>query len=126
MPPSSYEAAEAGTIYAIRLIGAFREDYGLIEIRPTVPEWVSISKETRAAQSALKAGRSKEASRRDDYDALMAHFRTLVPRCETITAARDEMNKRLEARRTQTIRWYCGTVIALSAVVVTLIVAIFW
>jgi hypothetical protein len=93
---ASYEACEAGNLFALGIIAKFKEDYATISVDGTVPDYTGLLKKAKAAQKSVEQGRQNGLDRADDHTVRIDAFRELRECAETLELAREEMNKKID------------------------------
>ena len=121
---ASYEAAEAGVMTALDRIMIFKEDYRLVTITDCIPDWIEILDRCDQYKNALARSRNKGDDRSEDYENHMDAFDYLVTICRRLDVAREEMNKKIIFQTTETRRFLLKAVLAVVAIVVSLIVGL--
>ncbi len=96
---ASYEACEAGNLFALGIIAKFKEDYATIPVDGTVPDYTGLLKKAKTAQKSVEQGRQNGFDRADDHTIRIAAFRELRECAETLELAREEMNKKSDPGR---------------------------
>jgi len=108
---SIFEAAEAGIISALDMIAIFQDDYKSVTISDIVPDYHTINKNAREAQSLLEQNRERGtdgATLHDDYSVLFDRLTTDVAILEE---HRDELNKKMRIDRLHVLRyWFAITI----------------
>jgi hypothetical protein len=96
---ASYEACEAGNLFALGIIAKFKEDYATIPVDGTVPDYTGLLKKAKAAQKSVEQGRQNGFDRADDHTVRIDAFRELRGCADTLELAREEMNKKNDPGR---------------------------
>jgi hypothetical protein len=119
---ASYEACEAGNLFALGIIAKFKEDYATIPVDGTVPDYTGLLKKAKAAQKSVEQGRQNGFDRADDHTVRIDAFRKLRECAETLELAREEMNKKIDpasvARKTLWIAIF-GIIVAIAIAIWT-------
>ncbi|MBC2836205.1 hypothetical protein [Paragemmobacter straminiformis] len=117
---ATYEASEAGILFAFDRIDLFKQDYRKVMISSVVPDWSDIlalcADVTQRIAEAREAGEDKTPDH-SDFERL---FERLVAICNRLDTARDEMNKLVQRESKAARRFLLTIVIALLGVVVTI------
>ena len=90
-----YEAYEAGILSALEVLHKFQEDYATVTVGDVVPNYTETLRKAQKAQKAIEAGRNPHFDRGQDHSVRMAAFRDLRTCAETLTLAREDMNKKV-------------------------------
>lgn len=109
---ASYEACDAGVLSALEMIQIFKDDYSMMDISPTLPDWADIKETARKAQDTVAKKRQRseeapilEAGYEEAFDELVRIYHRLED-------AREDLNKRVAAERREGRRWWLGLVVA--------------
>lgn len=127
---ASYDASEAAILFAFDKIETFKNDFKDVVISDVLSDWSSIRARCNEVRDALTVARAKGEDRFQDHAQTGLMFDELVSVCRRLDGARDDLNTKLaytitEARR---FTWnmafaMVGVVLAVAAIVVTLLVA---
>jgi hypothetical protein len=135
---AAYEAYEAGILFALGIIAKFKEDYSKTPVDGTVPSYTDLLKTAKAAQKSVEQGRQNGFDRTGDHSVRMSAFRELRACAETLSFAREEMNKKRDLASEATSRnseqariarktFRIGVVAIIAAIAIALWTAVgFW
>lgn len=115
---ATYEASEAGILFAFDRIAEFKEDYRSVVISSVVQDWSEIlalcETVTRRIAETREAGEDKTPDH-TDFEKL---FDQLVAVCNRLDKARDDMNKLVGKERREARRFILMVVLTILGVVV--------
>ena len=118
---AAYEAAEAGVLAVLDEVLIFEEDYKREVVTDIVPDYIGILRRAEKSQIELKIARQAGPDRDGDYSRIMKAFRALKDDCLTLKLSRPELNKKMNNERRVSRRWIFGTIIAVTALVVSVL-----
>lgn len=107
-----YDAQEVRVMAKLVIINQFKEDYAKISISDVVSDYIVFLQRVRRIQKAIENINSD--SREDYYNEIESHFSELDEIGNALETSREELNKKLEARRIAFLQWFA--VIVISAV----------
>lgn len=117
---ATYEASEAGILFAFDRIDQFKQDYRRVMISSVVSDWSDIlalcSNVTHRLAEAREAGEDKTQDH-SDFEQL---FERLVAICSRLDEARGEMNKLVQHDRKAARQFLVTVAFSLLGVVVTI------
>jgi hypothetical protein len=124
---ASYEACEAGNLFALGIIAKFKEDYATIPVDGTVSDYTGLLKKAKAAQKSVELGRQNGFDRAGDHTVRIDAFRELRECAETLEFARDEMNKKIDPAGFARKTLWIGIIGIVAALAIALWTALgFW
>lgn len=113
-----YDASEMALVFCINEIDGFQEDYGKVDITPTVTNYLEIVEKTREAQFLIQT--TDHESREEKYDECDQCFEELKPLVNRLNDARPELNKRLSNQRTGLFWAAAGVGVGMIAILVSI------
>lgn len=117
---ATYEASEAGILFAFDRIAEFKEDYRSVVISSVVPDWSDILALCETVTRRIAETREAGEDRTPDHTDFERLFDQLVTVCNRLDKARDDMNKLVDKERRDARRF----VWMLVPTVVTVAVAV--
>lgn len=121
---ASYEATEAGIVLAVEAVKTFRDDFRTITIADLVPDYAPRIQNCNQGLRLVEQGRQPGFNRDADHSDRIEVFRKLRSLAEDLTAVRDEANKRLDDKRATARQWIIGTLLAILAILVTIVLGV--
>lgn len=115
---SMYEAADAGIMSALEMIGIFKDDYKNVLIGETVSNYLEIKGRARQAKQLLADRRNHNPDDMIDAKPYVLAFRALVKDCDALEDAREELNKSIRKDAKDGKKWLIGIVLTAAALAV--------
>lgn len=110
-----YDAAEAGILQAIKEIADFRREYAPMDISAHMPEFGSIRRRARAAQSLIIEGRNNRGTIEEHVAEYMETFRALAKDIDLMEDRRDGLNAVRAEKITEARRFWITIAVMVSA-----------
>lgn len=120
---ATYEASEAGILFAFDRIVEFKEDYRSVIISSVVPDWNEILALCETVTRRIAETREAREDRTPDHKDFEQLFDRLVAICNRLDAARDDMNKLVEHESQQARRFLLTTVLSVLGIVAGVLAA---
>lgn len=111
-----YDANDAHIQYSIEEIQNFINDFSGVQISDLFKDYPKMIKARNAAVKFLEQGRIDEDNRELLYQASIQHKKSLEKFIENLPLVRDELNKRVESKRSAVITRYIGYALAVIAI----------
>jgi hypothetical protein len=114
---ATYEATEAGILFAVSIVRKFQQDYATVELHDLVADYAARCRACNEALRLVEANRQDGFDRAQDHANRIAVFRAIRPFADDVVIARVEANKRLAVERRDRRRFVIGTLIAVAGIV---------
>lgn len=121
---ATYEASEAGILFAFDRIAEFRDDYKSVVISSVVPDWPEILALCETVTRRISETREAGEDRTPDHNDFERHFDSLVVICNRLHSSRDEMNKLVAREIRQARRFVLTTCLTVLGIVMGVAAAI--
>lgn len=121
---ATYEASEAGILFAFDRIAEFKEDYRSVVISSVVPDWSDILALCETVTRRIAETREAGEDRTPDHTDFERLFDQLVTVCNRLDKARDDMNKLVDKERRDARRFVwmlVPTVVAVAVAVLAMV-----
>lgn len=117
-----YDACEALISIQLEELRTFQVDYRLVVVSEVIKDYSILMQDAEAASALIKGTQRGHDGREEYYTQALKHVDALSKINITLRAAREELNKKLEARRRDSRRWIIGVSVTVLASVVALII----
>lgn len=117
-----YDAYDGAIYFQLDQFRVFREDYRMVVISEIVPDYVSIVERMNVARTTLETARANTTDRGTYYSQAAEQHMLMAADMERLSAAREELNKKVDQNTTGRFRWLVTTLIALASAVVGAVV----
>ena len=94
-----YDAYDGAVYYRLTQFKLFREDYRKVVISNIIPDYITLVKTMNRAKATLETARTESEDRADYYMEVESQYPAIVDATETLEAAREELNKKVEEQR---------------------------
>ncbi len=115
-----YDAYQAGIYFYIDLVKKFRKTYQYIVFSDIIPDYVDDCKKFNDAMSFIGINHHNSDL---DFDGMKLHYENLKSYYEKLYASTDDVNRAMQKRRTESMRFTIGTIIGILAIIVAIIIA---
>lgn len=116
-----YDAKDTGIVFYLTKIQQFKDDYRGIEITPTVPNYLEIISDARAAKQFVDQARSESDGRHSFYPEVREHLDKIEGAWTTLENAREELNIKLRNHNRNVILGYIGVIIAIAGLIIAIL-----
>ena len=121
-----YEAAEAGIMFYLESINAFKEEFKDLVVSEVIPDYHKHLARAQKAVDVIVAGRSGRASVEEQVETYMAEFRAVRDIMDVFDAAREDLNAKREQLEEAKRRHDAKILMAVLGIVVTVFLALFF
>lgn len=115
---ATYEACEMGMLTAFDKISMFKTDYSQVVVSQIVPDWQQILTKCDQCRDEITSARQTGDDRSIDHTRFRDSFTELVNICRRLDHARDDLNKLIEAKRTEARRYAVNVFLAIVGIAV--------
>lgn len=114
-----YEAGEAGIVYILGEIRSFQNNFIQVSITEIIPDYIELLAECeKAREMVVNNNRINDEDKTNDYQLRMDAYNTVKDIYRKLDAAKEELVKSIESKRSSSRRFIISTLIALLGIIV--------